>query len=169
MQTGAGSQQQAQPSRTQAPTSLPDSAAGVGGPHSTRRANPHLRRPRLLGNRPPTGGGTGWSGAPGEEGGPCPAPTTPIGAHRPSSAGSNRRQPPAKLQLTKNLKANSPGPLPVPGVASATSAHAGRRPGSEDAGRRARAGRGMGVAGGDGGGGGRRLRSPRRLLPAGWG
>lgn len=72
------------------------------------------------------------------------------------------------LQLTKNLKANPPGSLPVPGVASATPAHAGRRPGSEDAGRRARAGRGLGGA--DGGGvrpAGARLRISSFLLGAG--
>lgn len=54
--------------------------------------------------------------------GALPSPNRPASAHRPSSAGSNRRQPPAKLQLTKNLKANSPGSLPVPGMASATGA-----------------------------------------------
>lgn len=57
------------------------------------------------------------------------------------------------LQLAENLKANPPGSLPVLGVASATPAHAGRCPGSEDAGRRARAGR-QGPGGELGGAGG---------------
>lgn len=72
------------------------------------------------------------------------------------------------LQPTKNLKANPPGSLPVAGVASATPAHAGRRPGSEDAGRRARAGRGLGGA--DGSGvwqAGARMRVPSFLLAGG--
>ncbi|XP_035880778.1 translation initiation factor IF-2-like [Phyllostomus discolor] len=124
-------------------------------------------RPRLLGNRPPPGGGAGWSRNPGEEGGSCTAPTTLLGAHRPSSDGSNRRQPPGKAQLSKNLKANSLEPLPALGAASVTPAHAGRRPGSEDAGGRARARRGMGGAYGGDSVVGVRLRSAHHLLLAG--
>lgn len=58
----------------------------------------------------------------------------------------------------------------MPGVASATPAHAGRPPGSEDAGRRARARSARPGGGGAGGGGAgpaeARLRSPRRLVAA---
>lgn len=80
----------------QAPESHPDSAKGVRDPHTTRRANTHPWRPRLLGNRPPSGGGAGRSRNLGEEGGSCTAPATQLRAHRPSGAGSNRHQPPGK-------------------------------------------------------------------------
>lgn len=50
----------------------------------------------------------------------------------------------ALLPLSENLKANPPGSLPVLGGTSVTPAQAGLRPGSEDAGRRARAWRRLG-------------------------
>lgn len=135
-----------------------------GNPHSTRRANTHLWRPRLLSETAHRqGNGQGRAGLRARTEGP--EQPQPPSSQLTVPAGSDRRQPPGRLQLTKNLKANPPGSLPVPGVNSATPAHAGRRPGSEDAGRRARAGRGVGGADGSRGLEGRGARAHSEFPP----
>lgn len=70
------------------------------------------------------------------------------------------------LQLAENLNANAPRPLPVPEVASVTRTLAGHRPGSEDAGRRARAGRRLGGAEGGAAGEGAPAQSRVTASPA---
>ena len=100
----------------------------------------------------------------GKEAGPSPVPT-PLPRSRTQHCWVQQSQAPALLHLAENLKANPPGSLPVLGVASSTPAHAGRRPGSEDAGQRARAGR-RAPAGAWAGQAGARLRSERRLVEA---
>ncbi|XP_044914601.1 uncharacterized protein LOC123385754 [Felis catus] len=100
----------------------------------------------------------------GKEAGPSPVPT-PLPRSRTQHCWVQPSQSPALLHLAENLKANPPGSLPVLGVASSTPAHAGRRPGSEDAGQRARAGR-RAPAGAWAGQAGARLRSERRLVEA---
>ena len=164
------------------PNPSPSRPRGSGIPQETERANIHLCLRGSSGSRPAAGGAGGGaggpSGAPGsEEGGPCPVLPQPpcFVLTDPALPGPTVSSLRALLPLAENLKANPPGSLPVLGGTSETPAQAGLRPGSEDAGRRARAGRRLGgvdgggagptVWGGAGGADGARLRSPAPQPP----
>ncbi|MXQ82491.1 hypothetical protein E5288_WYG009742 [Bos mutus] len=128
---------------SQAPESLQALITGVRDPRDT-----HLRRrgSRETAHGRAEGGSRAGFRAAKKEGPPLSTPTTLLSAHGPSTAWSNRHEPQMLLPVAQTLKADPPGSLPVPRVASVTPAHAGRRPGSEDARRRARAGRRLGGA-----------------------